>query len=104
MKISKKFYDSETKKLKVPSMPHQSFVGTSCDLVKAIGEIEYGDIHLGDLIFYSSWLSFDHQMFKYKIKVSDARRAWMKNPEVLQNCSTGFHFPSQSKEAIQVFT
>lgn len=41
-------------------------------------------------------------MFKYKIKVSDARRAWMKSPEVLENCSTGFHFPSQSGETIQV--
>lgn len=41
------------------------------------------------------------QMFKYKIKVSDARRAWMKSPEMLQNCSTGFHFPSQFEEGIQ---
>ncbi|XVF01978.1 hypothetical protein REPUB_Repub04eG0136400 [Reevesia pubescens] len=41
------------------------------------------------------------QMFRYKIKVSDARRAWMKNPEMLENCSTGFHFPSQSGEMIQ---
>ncbi|KAL6286580.1 hypothetical protein ACE6H2_010970 [Prunus campanulata] len=42
------------------------------------------------------------QMFKYKIKVSDARRAWMKSPEMLENCSTGFHFPSQYEEGIQV--
>ncbi|TXG55170.1 hypothetical protein EZV62_020426 [Acer yangbiense] len=41
------------------------------------------------------------QMFKYKIKLSDARRAWMKNPEVLQNCSTGFHFPSPPNETFQ---
>ncbi|KAL6998813.1 hypothetical protein U1Q18_042015 [Sarracenia purpurea var. burkii] len=41
------------------------------------------------------------EMFRYKIKVSDARRAWMKSPEVLQNCSTGFHFPSQSDEPVQ---
>ncbi|KAM6581730.1 hypothetical protein CsatA_005504 [Cannabis sativa] len=41
------------------------------------------------------------KMFKYKIKVSDARRAWMKSPEVLKNCSTGFHFPSQSEEKLQ---
>ncbi|KAF3444149.1 hypothetical protein FNV43_RR13839 [Rhamnella rubrinervis] len=41
------------------------------------------------------------KMFKYKIKVSDARRAWMKNPEALQNCSIGFHFPSQSEEKNQ---
>lgn len=42
------------------------------------------------------------QMFKYKIKISDARRAWMKSPEELQNCSTGFKFPSPSDEATQV--
>ncbi|KDP24143.1 hypothetical protein JCGZ_25800 [Jatropha curcas] len=41
------------------------------------------------------------EMFKYKIKVSDGRRAWMKSPEILQNCSIGFHFPSQSEETIQ---
>ncbi|KAL6134081.1 hypothetical protein ACLB2K_066314 [Fragaria x ananassa] len=41
------------------------------------------------------------QMFKYKIKVSDARRAWMKSPEMLQNCSTGFHFPSLNAAGIQ---
>ncbi|KAJ0113500.1 hypothetical protein Patl1_02232 [Pistacia atlantica] len=41
------------------------------------------------------------QMFRYKIKVSDAHRAWMKNPEVLPNCSTGFHFPPQSEETFQ---
>ncbi|KAA8526393.1 hypothetical protein F0562_008404 [Nyssa sinensis] len=41
------------------------------------------------------------EIFKYKIKVSDARRAWMKSPEEMQNCSTGFHFPSQSGETVQ---
>ena len=41
-------------------------------------------------------------MFKCKIKASDGRRAWMKNPEVLENCSTGFHFPCQSEETNQV--
>uniref|UniRef100_F6GYK4 Uncharacterized protein n=2 Tax=Vitis TaxID=3603 RepID=F6GYK4_VITVI len=40
-------------------------------------------------------------MFKYKIKVSDAHRAWMKNPEELKHCSTGFDFPSQSGETVQ---
>ncbi|KAL3509387.1 hypothetical protein ACH5RR_028788 [Cinchona calisaya] len=38
------------------------------------------------------------QMFKYKIKASDAHRAWMKSPEVLPNCSTGFYFPVQSED------
>ncbi|KAL0001910.1 hypothetical protein SO802_015691 [Lithocarpus litseifolius] len=41
------------------------------------------------------------EMFKCKIKASDGRRAWMKNPEVLENCSTGFHFPCQSEETNQ---
>ncbi|XP_062075182.1 uncharacterized protein LOC133779210 [Humulus lupulus] len=41
------------------------------------------------------------KMFKYKIKVSDAHRAWMKSPEVLENCSTRFHFPSQPEEKRQ---
>lgn len=47
-----------------------------------------------------------YQMFKYKIKVSDAHKAWMKSPEVLQNCSMGFDFPPQSDEAheVQIFT
>ncbi|XP_052179129.1 uncharacterized protein LOC127792605 [Diospyros lotus] len=41
------------------------------------------------------------EMFRYKIKVSDAHRAWMKSPEVLQNCSTGFHFPTKLDELVQ---
>lgn len=41
------------------------------------------------------------QMFKYKIKVSDGRRAWVKSPEILKNCSTGLHFPSQSKDIVE---
>ncbi|GMG98581.1 hypothetical protein Nepgr_000421 [Nepenthes gracilis] len=41
------------------------------------------------------------KMFKYKIKASDARRAWMKCPEQLQNCSTGLAFPSQASDDVQ---
>ncbi|CAN0915003.1 hypothetical protein LINGRAHAP2_LOCUS28877 [Linum grandiflorum] len=41
------------------------------------------------------------EMFKYKMKVSDGRRAWMKSPELLENCSMGFHFPSQSEEMLE---
>lgn len=41
------------------------------------------------------------EIFRYKIKVSDAHRSWMDSPEVLQNCSTGFHFPSQSDDPVQ---
>lgn len=41
------------------------------------------------------------KVFRYKIKMSDAHRAWMKSPEVTHNCSTGFHFPPQSEETAQ---
>ncbi|KAJ8534926.1 hypothetical protein K7X08_016654 [Anisodus acutangulus] len=41
------------------------------------------------------------EMFKYKIKLSDARKAWMKNPEVLHNCSTGFDLPSEHDDLFQ---
>lgn len=41
------------------------------------------------------------EMFKYKIKASDARRAWMKTPEMLHNCSIGFQFRSQFEETMQ---
>ncbi|KAF9589272.1 hypothetical protein IFM89_022238 [Coptis chinensis] len=41
------------------------------------------------------------EMFNCKIKSKDAKRAWMKAPETLQNCSTGLHFPCQSNEIVQ---
>ncbi|KAL2493887.1 hypothetical protein Fot_37644 [Forsythia ovata] len=41
------------------------------------------------------------EMFKYKIKLSDAHKAWMKHPELLQNCSMGFHFSSASEDTCQ---
>lgn len=41
------------------------------------------------------------EMFRYKLKVSDAKRAWMKSPEVSGKCSTGFHFPYKSEETIE---
>ncbi|KAI3780690.1 hypothetical protein L2E82_10677 [Cichorium intybus] len=41
------------------------------------------------------------EMFKYKMKASDGHKEYIKNPELLQNCSTGFYFPSESEEAIQ---
>ena len=42
-------------------------------------------------------------MFKYKMKASDGHKEYIKNPDLLQNCSTGFYFPSQSEEeAMQV--
>lgn len=41
------------------------------------------------------------EIFKYKIKSNDARKAWFKSPEVLQNCSIGFCFPRQSETTSQ---
>lgn len=38
------------------------------------------------------------QMFNFKLKVSDARKAWIKSPEALDNCSIGFCFPHNSEE------
>ena len=35
------------------------------------------------------------------MKVSEGRKAWVKNPEKLENCSTGFHFPQQDKESVK---
>ncbi|XP_019107334.2 uncharacterized protein LOC104903026 isoform X2 [Beta vulgaris subsp. vulgaris] len=39
------------------------------------------------------------EMFKYKISLSNAHRAWMKSPEELENCSTGFAFAVQVDDA-----
>uniref|UniRef100_A0A6N2LTV9 Uncharacterized protein n=1 Tax=Salix viminalis TaxID=40686 RepID=A0A6N2LTV9_SALVM len=33
------------------------------------------------------------EVFQYQMKVCDGYRGWMKSPEILDNCSTGFHFP-----------
>ncbi|OVA00582.1 hypothetical protein BVC80_9087g81 [Macleaya cordata] len=44
---------------------------------------------------------FLSEMFKYKIKVSEGHRAWMKGPEILENCSTGLRFSSQSDKAVE---
>ncbi|KAL6543368.1 hypothetical protein OROHE_010888 [Orobanche hederae] len=41
------------------------------------------------------------EVFRYKIKLCDAHKAWMKSPEMLQNCSMGFNFPLQSDEPCQ---
>ncbi|KAH7664377.1 beta-beta-alpha zinc fingers domain-containing protein [Dioscorea alata] len=42
------------------------------------------------------------EMFLYKLKTIEAHKAWMKNPEVLQKCSTGLHFPSDSADNVQL--
>ncbi|XP_057796268.1 uncharacterized protein LOC131012360 [Salvia miltiorrhiza] len=41
------------------------------------------------------------EIFHYKIKLCDARKAWIKSPEMLDNCSLGFYFPQQSDEIYQ---
>ncbi|THU73379.1 hypothetical protein C4D60_Mb04t22210 [Musa balbisiana] len=38
------------------------------------------------------------EMFLYKLKAIEANKAWMKNPEILEKCSTGLHFPSDCNE------
>ncbi|TVU32149.1 hypothetical protein EJB05_23868, partial [Eragrostis curvula] len=35
------------------------------------------------------------EMFRFKLKAIEAHKAWLKSPEVLENCSTGLHFPSE---------
>ncbi|KAF3490235.1 hypothetical protein F2Q69_00057533 [Brassica cretica] len=41
------------------------------------------------------------QTWRFGVKVSEGRKAWVKNPEKLENCSTGFHFPQQDKESVK---
>ncbi|KAJ6348994.1 hypothetical protein OIU77_006556 [Salix suchowensis] len=41
------------------------------------------------------------EVFQYQLKVCDGYRGWMKSPEILDNCSTGFHFPPESGEPVQ---
>lgn len=41
-------------------------------------------------------------MFRFKLKAIEAHKAWLKNPEVLENCSTGLHFPSEHVENSEV--
>ncbi|NP_001143149.1 uncharacterized protein [Zea mays] len=38
------------------------------------------------------------EMFRFKMKAIEAHKAWLKRPEVLENCSTGLHFPSEHVE------
>ncbi|ESQ54431.1 hypothetical protein EUTSA_v10024944mg [Eutrema salsugineum] len=41
------------------------------------------------------------QTWRFGVKVSEGRKAWVKNPEKLENCSTGFHFPQQDEELVK---
>ncbi|KAL6883524.1 hypothetical protein ACP4OV_010938 [Aristida adscensionis] len=38
------------------------------------------------------------EMFRFKLKAIEAHKAWLKSPEVLENCSTGLHFPTEHVE------
>ncbi|KAK4386019.1 hypothetical protein Sango_2472500 [Sesamum angolense] len=49
----------------------------------------------------SDFLRFICFIFKYKIKLCDAQKAWMKSPEVLQNCSVGLDFPPHTDDVYQ---
>ncbi|CAH2077703.1 unnamed protein product [Thlaspi arvense] len=41
------------------------------------------------------------QTWRFGVKVSEGRKAWVKNPEKLENCSTGFHFPQQDQDLVK---
>ncbi|CAN8326241.1 unnamed protein product [Cochlearia groenlandica] len=41
------------------------------------------------------------QTWRFGVKVSEGRKAWVKNPEMLKNRSIGFHFPQQLEEPVQ---
>jgi hypothetical protein len=38
------------------------------------------------------------EMFRFKLKAIEAHKAWLKSPELLENCSTGLHFPTEHLE------
>lgn len=40
------------------------------------------------------------QIYKFKIKLTGAREEWIRSPETLSNCSTGFTFPPLSNEEV----
>ncbi|XP_010526515.1 PREDICTED: uncharacterized protein LOC104804061 [Tarenaya hassleriana] len=56
------------------------------------------DIEGGDLERDTFPLS---QMWRFQIKVGEGRKAWVKDPEKLRNCSTGLCFPEQTEESGQ---
>ncbi|KAJ6952708.1 hypothetical protein NC653_041749 [Populus alba x Populus x berolinensis] len=43
------------------------------------------------------------EVFQYQMNVCNGYRGWMKSPKILENCSTGFYFPLESGEPVQVF-
>lgn len=55
-------------------------------------------------LHFTSLSTLIFQMFLHKLKVIEAHKTWMKNPEDLGKCSTGLHFltdPSE-KPSLQV--
>nr|TKR86041.1 hypothetical protein D5086_0000241960 [Populus alba] len=43
------------------------------------------------------------EVFQYQMNVRNGYKGWMKSPEILEKCSTGFYFPPESGEPVQVF-
>ncbi|KAL0311518.1 UNVERIFIED_CONTAM: hypothetical protein Sangu_2446500 [Sesamum angustifolium] len=64
---------------------------------------ENGEKHgLQEKQIYSAFCQSARELiFKYKIKLCDAQKAWMKSPEVLQNCSVGLDFPPHTDDVYQ---
>jgi hypothetical protein len=46
---------------------------------------------------------FLFQVFQFQMNVGNGCKGWMKSPEILEKCSTGFHFPPEFGEPVQVF-
>jgi hypothetical protein len=46
---------------------------------------------------------FLFQVFQFQMNVCNGYKGWMKSPEILEKCSTGFHFPPEFGEPVQVF-
>ncbi|XP_052305602.1 uncharacterized protein LOC18108565 [Populus trichocarpa] len=41
------------------------------------------------------------EVFQFQMNVCNGYKGWMKSPEILEKCSTGFHFPPESGEPVQ---
>ncbi|KAH8480114.1 hypothetical protein H0E87_030378, partial [Populus deltoides] len=41
------------------------------------------------------------EVFQFQMNVCNGYKGWMKTSEILEKCSTGFHFPPESGEPVQ---
>ncbi|KAL9382638.1 hypothetical protein Peur_025673 [Populus x canadensis] len=41
------------------------------------------------------------EVFQFQMNVCNGYKGWMKSPEILEKCSTGFDFPPESGEPVQ---